>query len=30
MIPTGVITARTVFFLTRRYDKYMLTDTESG
>jgi hypothetical protein len=30
MIPTGAITARTVFFLTRRYDRYMLTDKESG
>jgi hypothetical protein len=30
MIPTNAITARTGFFLTRRYDKYMLTDAESG
>ncbi len=30
MIPTTAITARTVFFLTRRYDKYMLTDEKSG
>jgi hypothetical protein len=30
MIPSSEITARTVFFLTRRYDPYMLTDEESG
>ncbi len=30
MIPTTAITARTVFCLTRRYDKYMLTDEKSG
>jgi PD-(D/E)XK nuclease superfamily protein len=30
MIPSNAITARTVFYLTRRYDPYMLTNDESG
>ena len=30
MIPSSVITARTIFYLTSRYDPYMLTDDESG
>ena len=30
MIPTSAITAKTVFYLTSRYDAYMLTDDQSG
>ena len=30
MIPSRVITAKTVIYLTCRYDPYMLTDDESG
>jgi hypothetical protein len=30
MIPSGAITAKTVFYLTSRYDAYMLTDDQSG
>ena len=30
MIPSGAITAKTIFFLTTRYDPYMLTDDKSG
>jgi len=30
MIPSSAITAKTIFYLTSRYDPYMLTDDESG
>ena len=30
MIPSSAITAKTMFYLTRRYDRYMLSDVESG